>query len=56
MKHEQPESKQAKRQYWLAHIESWRKSGLGQAEYSRHHLSQQRNLTCSASCSDMFFL
>ena len=35
MKHEQPESKLAKRQYWQEHIESWKRSGLSQAEYCR---------------------
>ena len=33
MKHDQPESKLAKRQYWQEHIESWKRSGIGQAEY-----------------------
>lgn len=33
MKHEQPESKLAKRRYWQEHIESWERSGLSQAAY-----------------------
>lgn len=35
MKHEQSKSKLAKRQYWQEHIESWKRSGLSQAEYCR---------------------
>jgi len=35
MKHEHPESKQAKRQYCQEHIESWKRRGLGQTEYCR---------------------
>jgi hypothetical protein len=35
MNHEQAESKLAKRQYWQEHIESWKRSGLSQAEYCR---------------------
>jgi hypothetical protein len=35
MKHEQPESKLAKRQYWQEHIESWKRGGLSQVEYCR---------------------
>jgi hypothetical protein len=35
MRHEQSESKLVKRQYWQGHIESWKRSGLSQAEYCR---------------------
>jgi len=43
MKLEQPESKQAKRQYWQEHIESWRRSGLSQAEYCRLNSLRLKN-------------
>jgi hypothetical protein len=43
MKQEQPESKQAKRQYWQAHVESWKRSGLSQAEYCRLNFLPVKN-------------
>jgi hypothetical protein len=43
MKHEQPESKLAKRQYWQEHIESWKRSGLSQAEYCRLNSLRLKN-------------
>jgi hypothetical protein len=43
MKHEQPESKLAKRQYWHEHIESWKRSGLSQAEYCRLNSLRLKN-------------
>jgi len=43
MKHEQPESKLAKRQYWQEHVECWKRSGLSQAEYCRLNSLQLKN-------------
>ena len=43
MKHEQPESKLAKRQCWHEHIESWKISGLSQAEYCRLNSLRLKN-------------
>jgi hypothetical protein len=43
MKHEQPESKLAKRQYWQEHVECWKRSGLSQAEYCRLNLLRLKN-------------
>jgi hypothetical protein len=43
MNHEQPESKLAKRQYWQEHIESWKRSGLSQAEYCRLNSLRLKN-------------
>ena len=43
MKHDQPESKLAKRQYWQEHIESWKRSGIGQVEYCRLNSLQIKN-------------
>ena len=43
MKYEQPESKLAKRQHWHEHIESWKRSGLSQAEYCRLNSLQLKN-------------
>ena len=43
MKHEQPESKLAKRQYWQEHVECWKRSGLSQAEYCRLNSLQIKN-------------
>ena len=43
MKHEQPESKLTKGQYWQEHIESWKRSGLSQAEYCRLNSLRLKN-------------
>ncbi|MFH2124051.1 MAG: IS66 family insertion sequence element accessory protein TnpB [Pseudomonadota bacterium] len=43
MKHEQPESKLAKQQYWQEHIESWKRSGLSQTEYCRLNSLRLKN-------------
>ncbi len=43
MKHEHPESKLAKRQHWHEHIESWKRSGLSQAEYCRLNSLRLKN-------------
>ena len=43
MKHEHPESKLAKRQYWQEHIEFWKRSGLSQAEYCRLNSLRLKN-------------
>lgn len=43
MKHEQPESKLTKGQYWQEHIESWQRSGLSQAEYCRLNSLRLKN-------------
>lgn len=43
MKNEHPDSKQAKRQYWQEHVESWKRSGLSQAEYCRLNLLRLKN-------------
>jgi hypothetical protein len=37
MKKRQIKSKEEKRRYWQGHIESWRQSGLSQAEYCRRN-------------------
>ena len=37
MNNKQIRSKEEKRRYWQEHIESWRQSGLGQAEYCRRN-------------------
>ncbi len=37
MKNKQIKSKEEKRRYWQGHIESWRQSGLSQAEYCRRN-------------------
>jgi len=43
MKHDQPENKLAKLQYWHEHIESWKISGLSQAEYCRLNSLRPKN-------------
>jgi hypothetical protein len=37
MKNKQIKNKEGKRRYWQGHIESWRQSGLSQAEYCRRN-------------------
>jgi len=37
MKNKQIKSREEKRRYWQRHIESWRQSGLGQAEYCQRN-------------------